>query len=131
MENPVNQIVTYTDQFRFIKFDGQNIINQTQNSFEKNPAIKELRLLKKMINAEKKSLNIQIREQKASLSGVRLGTAFPKRGLGKAIGMAFAWARFGIRVHAESQNNSLQQWKTFYDHLLLRCDYLEIEINNL
>lgn len=127
----MNEIITTTTNFQFIKFDGQHIYNLTNSSADKFIALKELRLLKKLINAEKRNINIQIREQRAAVAPLRLGTSIPKRGLGKVIGLALSWAKFGVRASSEYKVNPLQNSKTFCESLLLECDYLEVQLNNL
>lgn len=118
----MQHIINETQPFDYIKFDGQSIHNFVSNSSDVKIAIKELRLLKKLLNADKKHINNQLRNIRSTGSAVKSGLSFPSRG------KFMSAVRWGTRLAIMSETQPLEQWKTYYNNLLLECDRIQIQL---
>ena len=120
MEHLINE----TQSFSYIKFDGQSVYNYATSTLDVKIALKELRLFKKLINAEKKQVNNQLRDFRSKAANLKGIISLPKvKGL--------SWARFGVRAVQSFETAPLEQSKTFWNSVLLQCDRIQIQIEKL
>ena len=120
----MEQLINETQSFSYIKFDGQSVYNYATSTLDAKIALKELRLFKKLINAEKKQVNNQLRDFRSKTANLKGMLSLPRAKI-------LPWARFGIRAVQAVETAPLEQWKTFWNSVLLQCDRIQIQIEKL
>lgn len=119
----MEHIINETQNFLFIKFDGQQLYNSASTNQDAKLAIKELRLFKRLINSEKKNINNQLRAMRARVANLKASTSLPIKSL--------SWVRFGIRAVLANETQPLEDSKTFYNNILLQCDRIQYQLEQL
>ena len=120
----MEHIINETQNFTYIKFDGQTVHNYAGSTLDVKIALKELRLFKKIINAEKKQVNNQLRAFRSQSANVKGILSLPR-------GKILPWVRFGVRAAQALETAPMEQWKTFWNSVLLQCDRIEIQLEKL
>ena len=121
----LEHLIQETQNFSYIQFDGRTVITTANNANDAKIALKELRILKKLVNAEKKSLNNELRDTRAKAASLKATFSTPRRS------KVLMWSRWAIRVGSYSVTDPLEDRKTEYNTLLLECDKIQLMLERL
>lgn len=121
MEN----VTKYSDSFSYIKFNGNQLQNLATNSQEAKIALKELRLFKKLVNAEKRHVSNQLRSIRAHGAAVKNNISLP---FGNKV---MKYVRFATRLEITRNTAPLEGLKTYWNEVLLRCDIIQIDLEKI
>lgn len=123
--HPLEHLIQETQNFSYIKFDGETVYHYASNSTNSTLAIKELKFFKKILNADKRNISDQLRTIRANIAGTKGLMSIPSHsGLVKGL-------RFGVRAGTALATLPLENQKSLYNSLLLQCDRVQIDIERL
>jgi hypothetical protein len=120
----MEHIINETIHFTYIKFDGNRVYNYATSTLDVKVALKELKLFKKIVNAEKKQISNQLRDLRSKATNIKGVISLPSNKI-------LSWARFGIRASQAVKTAPLEQWKSFWNNVLLECDRIQIQLEKL
>jgi hypothetical protein len=123
--HPLEHLIRETNNFSYIKFDGDTVYHVASNTTDAPVALKELRFFKKVLNSDKKQISDQLRTIRANVAGVKGLASLPGRsGFLKG-------ARYLVRAGTSAATLPLENQKSLYNSLLLQCDRVQIDIERL